>query len=104
MRDVSDELERAAAELDDEYLLCRDIGHSWRLLNYTPLENGMVARRLKCRSCKTVRVDRITRNFGTVYGRTYEYPEGYQLTGFGTQVFQRATYRRIAMDRAGVEE
>lgn len=102
-RKTAEELEQAASELDDDYLLCRDLGHAWKHQGFSRIEGGLIARRLRCRSCKTIRIDRIT-SIGTVYGRTYVYPDGYQLKGFGTAVFKRSVYRRIGMERAGLDE
>lgn len=101
-----DDLAAIVQDLEDDFLLCRDLGHAWKLQGYSRLEGGrgLIARRLKCRVCKTKRVDRITRTYGTVYGRSYEHPEGYSIKGFGTLAADRSIYRRENMERAGLTE
>ena len=97
----SQSLEERTVDLRDSHLVCRDLGHSWKQESLTKSSGGLYLRLARCRSCRTVRKDRITRT-GTIYGRSYDYASGYQLEGFGHEVRDRSTFRRAVLQRAGV--
>lgn len=75
------EIQSAAAALSDQYLQCRDVGHSWRIY-YQKREGSVVVRKLWCPSCKTNRKTKINR-YGEVVANSYDYADGYLLEGFG---------------------
>jgi len=94
-------LQEATEDMRDRHLVCRDVGHAWRQTSLVPTSGGLYLRELRCRSCRTVRKDRITSK-GTIYGRSYDYVAGYQLVGYGAEVRDRSTFRRAVLRRAGV--
>lgn len=65
---------------DDEYIMCRDIGHAWAQQAYEDLraKTGEVIRHLICEGCTTERFDRVGFKSGEIVGRRYIYPPGYQ--------------------------
>lgn len=71
------------ATLNDSYLLCREVGHTWRP-HFARLDDerqGFV-RTLRCTRCKTLRHQLLSYS-GAVLTSHYEYPDGYQHKGFG---------------------
>jgi len=95
-------LSDVAGSMRDSHLVCRDLGHSWKQESFRPDSHGLYQRKLVCRSCSCVRLDRVTRG-GIIYGRSYDYPDEYQLPGWGAAIRDRSTFRRAVMQRAGLE-
>lgn len=72
-------LGRALAGMDGEFIVCRDINHSWR--NYGSkwlAEDHCYEQILKCTRCGTHRY-RYLSTQGRILGAHYAYPEGYLL-------------------------
>lgn len=65
-----------AEELPDSYLLCRDIGHSWRPFRAFVQADGY-RRTMRCQRCTTERHQDLSLR-GHVLSSSYSYPEGYQ--------------------------
>jgi hypothetical protein len=65
-------------DLPDSFLMCRDMGHTWRpyRAKFNPEENGY-DRVLRCGRCKTERQQTISMS-GMILTGHYSYPEGYQ--------------------------
>jgi len=91
-------------ELPDEFVECRDLRHSWALLQkFHPVDGktkrvNYVVRTLKCVRCRTERTDVLdVRTFDRV-STAYHYAEGYTIKGNkagnrGTLI-RREAYRR----------
>ena len=77
-------------DIPDEYLLCRDLGHSWAPHDVrVSRKAGEIHRILQCRSCPTQRVQILDMN-GYRKSSKYVYPEDmdkeatpYKLKGVG---------------------
>jgi hypothetical protein len=95
-------IEDALLDLDEEFLLCRDLHHSWprRGADYTAVGGGEVERVLVCQTCGTERVDRWTLS-GQRVGARYYYPDGYQFRNVDGAT-DRGAMRREVLRRAGV--
>lgn len=66
-----------AAHLSEEWLVCRDTGHTWRPFDAKVLQDkGCYERSHRCASCDTIRHQRLSFR-GAVLGTTYDYPDGY---------------------------
>lgn len=71
-------------DLPDEFIECRDLGHSWRTVSKGRAKGGIeIIRFSACRSCKSLRKDRFHRFRGIVTSRSYQYSAGYLLAGGG---------------------
>jgi hypothetical protein len=78
---AGESLEEFVASLGDKVLHCRELGHSWRPLTVSwDAEAQAYDRRLRCPSCRTVRVQLLSQH-GHVLGNRYIYPEGYLAHG-----------------------
>jgi hypothetical protein len=67
-----------SAHLSDGYLMCRDMGHTWRPFKANYQEDMNAYNRvLRCGRCKTERYQTIGLN-GLILGGNYSYPDGYQ--------------------------
>ena len=63
--------------LPDSFLLCRDMGHTWRPFRaYYSTELHAYERVLRCGRCKTERKQSIAEN-GLILSGSYDYPDGY---------------------------
>lgn len=76
-------LRTALSRMNDDHLMCRDFGHSWRPFQarYIP-QRKQYEERLKCLRCKTIRVRLLTHTGGQVANH-YVYPDGYAMKGYG---------------------
>lgn len=64
--------------LPDKYLLCRDLGHTWRPYTARIDDEGTgYIRVMRCARCKTEREQALDRR-GLVQSGGYHYPDGYQ--------------------------
>jgi hypothetical protein len=75
------EVSAALQEYDEDYLLCRNLGHVWRILGYFRGATGLTMRRLECQRCETVRLDKWATRGGERIGATYRYGSDYRLEG-----------------------
>jgi hypothetical protein len=91
------------SELSQIFLECRDRGHAWFDERSGPSlrrsSGGLVLRSLRCLRCKTLREDQIIATSGEIYGRRYQYPEGYLFTR-GTERVARSDVRKLAVRAA----
>lgn len=63
--------------LPDSYIMCRDMGHTWRpFMARFSAEMNAYDRTLRCGRCKTERVQVIGMN-GAILRGGYAYPDGY---------------------------
>lgn len=71
------------AQLSDRVLHCRELGHTWKALTVSwDATARAYDRRLRCPSCRTVRVQLLT-STGHPASNRYIYPDGYLATGVG---------------------
>lgn len=88
-----------AAGLGERVLHCRELGHVWRPLTVTwDRKARAYDRRLRCSSCRTVRVQVLTQSGGIVSNR-YEYAEGYLAHGVEVGRGNRDVFRAEALSR-----
>lgn len=83
----------------DPYLICRILGHAWRITAKTPSDLHFVTR-IQCASCKSHRTDTLSRLTGELLERRYEYAEDYRHHGRNT----RAEYRLELVTRTISDE
>jgi hypothetical protein len=89
------------ADLRDEYVICRTIGHRWDDHPSPELDSQMwamsaAALALRCSRCTTERFDFYLADL-TVYHRYYRYPPGYRTTR-GSNV-SRVAMREVLYER-----
>lgn len=88
-----------AAGLGERVLHCRELGHVWRPLSVGWDQSAKAYdRRLRCSSCRTVRVQVITGTGGIVSNR-YEYADGYLAKGVEVGRGNRDVFRAEALSR-----
>lgn len=85
------EVAEFAADLPEDFLLCREMGHRWLPYQASQNNDGSFHRALRCPRCKTRKEQEISRR-GVIESTTYKHPEGYLHVGMG----------RIAGDGRGV--
>lgn len=67
--------------LSNRVLHCRELGHFWRSLTVSwDATARAYDRRLRCTSCRSIRVQTVTER-GHVLSNRYIYPEGYLASG-----------------------
>jgi hypothetical protein len=72
-----------AGGLSESFLMCREIGHSWRPFSaHWIAEDDCFDRTLRCTRCKTKRVQMLSAH-GAIVSSQYIYPDGYQSNGMG---------------------
>lgn len=78
-----DPLDDAIDKLSTEHVQCRDFGHSWRPRGavWIPRDNCF-KQTFACARCTTERY-RYLNSRGSILSASYDYPEGYQMTGHG---------------------
>lgn len=93
-------IDQFAHGLSDGFLACRELGHNWQPFTATyDRDARVIDRRLRCRRCKTERVQVIT-SAGHVVSNHYKYAEGYQAKHVETGVrYGRDTFRIEAVTR-----
>lgn len=94
-RQIQDALET----IQDDHLVCRDVGHSWRQYTVRKAKGGF-ERSMFCRQCKTARHQFVS-NRGEILSNQYSYVEGYQFRGLGRIVSEgKALVRLETIGRA----
>lgn len=82
-------------ELDEQYLLCRDLGHAWAPYDVEVLRRPRQIRRiLKCRDCGAKRTQTLDADYA-IEGNSYQYPEGYSVKGHPMTKAARAEVRSL---------
>jgi hypothetical protein len=93
------DIEEFAHGLTDKTLHCRELGHVWRPLSVSfDRTANAYDRRLRCTSCRTVRVQVITERGHTVSNR-YIYADGYLATDVKIGRGDRDAFRRESLHR-----
>ena len=86
-------------DLSDRLLHCRELGHTWKPLTVSwDVESRAYDRRLRCPSCRTVRVQLLT-STGHVVSNRYDYPEGYLAKNVDSHTLSRDIFRLEAITR-----
>ena len=75
-------LDTALGAYPDEYLSCRDTGHSWKPATAVRRPDKNIERVLACVRCEARRTQLLDPR-GYVLGSSYVYNKGYQFTGVG---------------------
>ena len=98
-KDTSKSAHDFVGDLSDRLLHCRELGHTWKPLTVSwDRASKSYDRRLRCPSCRTVRVQILT-NSGHVVSNRYVYPEGYLAKNVEVQTLSRDLYRMEAITR-----
>jgi len=91
--------ETFVGDLSDRTLHCRELGHQWKPLTVSWDRTASVYdRRLRCPSCKTIRVQMLT-DHGHVVSNRYVYPDGYLAKGVTVGDLNRDMFRMEAIQR-----
>lgn len=99
-RSLNAENEVDLTSYNEDFLLCRDLRHSWTPMGF--FRNGSrIRRQLQCSRCTTTRVDTWEPN-GARISNAYQYPEDYQLQGHGQLPLQ--LFRQEEMERFTIYE
>jgi hypothetical protein len=72
-----DPTEKALRTYDDDFLLCRNIGHLWHPVGFFRAPDGVVCRRLECARCESKRTDYWVKDTGERLQGRYTYADGY---------------------------
>lgn len=87
-----------AAGLSERVLHCRELGHVWRPMTVSwDASAKAYDRRLRCTSCRTVRVQ-VMQSSGFVLSNRYIYPDGYLASGVEVRG-NRDVFRAEALTR-----
>jgi hypothetical protein len=70
------EIDRWARDLPDEFLLCRDIGHTWRPSAARITSESTYERTMRCGRCKAERRQELSAT-GAILSGHYYYETGY---------------------------
>lgn len=92
------------ADLNDNFLECRELRHSWkRQGKYAEIKGSkhLVARTLMCSRCDAIRTDVLNVQTFDRVGSTYHYPTGYTiegntLRGGAAKLVRREAFARFA--------
>lgn len=95
----SEELESdkvSKEDLEDKFLLCRTLGHSWKPFSQKGMTTVDYGWRfsVRCSSCRTKRHQIIHYGTGIVSKIEYIYPKGYRLTEKASRVEMRLEYAK----------
>lgn len=91
-------MSKTRADISSDFVLCRDLTHSWQPFTAAVIKNGVTQRKeihrvLTCQRCATKRTQRLSSR-GEILGNSYSYPQGYVLVGAGRlSVDDRAALR-----------
>lgn len=106
IQDAEDfDLDAALSNLQDEYIQCRDFGHSWRPFTARWLsKQNAYESQLQCQRCKTIRTRWLSRT-GSQLSGGYEYPDNYlmphgagRLTGTDRDKIRLASILQVIKD------
>jgi hypothetical protein len=91
--------ESFVADVPDRFLRCRELGHMWKPLTVT-WDSAARAydRRLRCPSCRTVRIQVLT-DRGHVVSNRYQHADGYLAKGVEVGTLHRDMFRLEAVVR-----
>jgi hypothetical protein len=93
MKKKQDEFADRVSGYPEEYLGCRDFGHSWRPVTAEQGKGGVIKRTLGCALCGGQRTQTLDK-FGYVLTNSYGYSAGYLMPGVGRLTAgQRAALR-----------
>lgn len=94
MRAELEKLDAWTDELSDRYLLCRDIGHTWRPMR-AGIEQRSYWRVMRCPRCGTERHQTLSMR-GEVVNGHYSYPDGYLTPkGMGALTGEHRSHLRL---------
>lgn len=97
--DTGEDIGTFVGGLTDRVLHCRDVGHTWKPLTVSwDREHSCYDRRLRCPSCRTVRIQLLTQSGHPVSNR-YVYPDGYLAKGSTRNGMTRDVFRLEAVQR-----
>ena len=86
-------------DLSDRLLHCRELGHTWKPLTVRwDKESSAYDRRLRCPSCRTIRIQLLT-STGHVVSNRYDYTDGYLAKGVDVGTLHRDMFRLEAITR-----
>lgn len=86
-------------DLSDKLLHCRELGHTWKPLTVSwDQASASYDRRLRCPSCRTVRIQVLTTS-GHVVTNRYVYPDGYLAKDVEARQLHRDLFRMEAITR-----
>lgn len=94
----------AAWKTNPEYGMCRTLtGHAWEPPKALQVVKDEVVVRLTCSHCGAGRRDHVSYRTGFITSRSYQYPEGYQLSFEGEKrpgkAQMRSAYLHLAIGR-----
>lgn len=86
---------RATADLTDEFVRCRAVGHSWDDFHPTDMRRPLFGWRLsfRCTRCLTERHDLVDA-MGRLLQRSYYYDDDYKEAGIGLKGVRKDDFRR----------
>jgi hypothetical protein len=88
-----------AQQLSENFILCRDFGHTWKISSVVRTGRSGFDRNLFCPRCKTNRTQKLGLS-GDVLDSSYQYQEGYQFKGMGRMLADgRAALRMESLAR-----
>jgi hypothetical protein len=87
---------------DEDFLLCRNLGHLWEIVGYFKAPNGITCRSLACGRCGTERTDRWDAATAERHAPKYAYAEDYRLVWPEGEHASAADVRTEVMRRATV--
>lgn len=64
---------------EESFLMCRGEAHSWLLIGYYRLPDGIIGRLMLCDRCETLRRDKWRKSNGERLNSSYVYAPGYQI-------------------------
>lgn len=98
----------AAGRINEQFLWCRDVLHSWDPYDFKVITSNVTRRRemhqaLRCERCGTIKT-RIMTVQGDLLRNSYSYPDGYLIKDQGRlTAADRAQIRRMNITRAAQE-
>lgn len=78
------EIKEQIHSLDDDFLDCRDLRHSWVRVGKPYRDGRFIKRRLQCSRCETFGID-VWTGAAKRIRRHYEYADGYIVKGGGVK-------------------
>lgn len=87
-------LDRLDGNYGDNFVDCRDMGHTWQKVGAALDDRDLLERTLHCPRCDTFRIDKVTSG-GEIAYRRYSHPENYLIVGAG-QTTPKTFWRGLA--------